>query len=168
MKTEEKPRFLLAAEELARQRGTDAQEILRQDREVAQSSGYPGPDCLVPDEIESFFADPVGMEAGRAEHAMSCAACSALLASAGADPSEIERILEEVRKQPRMVSPAEVKDPLRRSRRISLVAGFSLAAFAAATTVIRRKLKGRRSRTSFESVDPDEPMEPIPVRATAD
>src|SRR5436305_1440647 len=101
MKTEDKPRFLLAAEELARQKGTDAQEILRQDREAARNSGYPGPDCLVPDEIETFFADPDALEAGRAEHARSCAGCSALLASAEVDPAEIERLLAEVRARPR-------------------------------------------------------------------
>jgi hypothetical protein len=167
MKTEDKPRFLLAAEELARQRGTDAREILRRDREVAQNSGYPGPDCLVPDEIESFFADPVGMEADRAEHAMSCAACSTLLASAGADPVEIERLLEEVRNQPRMPSPVGVKGPHRRPGRISLVAGLGLAAVAA-TTFIRRRSKGQRSRTSPEPVGAETPMEPIPVRATLD
>jgi hypothetical protein len=103
MKTEDKPRFLLAAEELARQRGTDAQEILRRNREAVRNSGYPGLDCLVPEEIESFFADPVGMEAGRVEHARNCAGCSALLAGAGVDPAEIERLLTQVRSQPRVL-----------------------------------------------------------------
>jgi hypothetical protein len=103
MKTEDKPRFLLAAEELARQRGTDAQEILRRNREAIRNSVYPGPDCLVPDEIESFFVDPAGLEAERAEHARNCAGCSALLAGAGVNPAEIERLMTEVRSRPRVV-----------------------------------------------------------------
>jgi fatty acid-binding protein DegV len=97
---------------------------------------------------------------------MGCAACSALLASAGTDPSEIERILEEVRNQPQRQSPSEKTAPRRRSGRIGLMAGLGLA--AAAATLVRHKFKGRRSRVSLRSVDPDEAMEPIPVRATAD
>ena len=128
---------MLAAEELARQRGTDAQEILRQDREAARNSGYPGPDCLVPDEIETFFADPDALEAGRAEHARSCAGCSALLAGAGVDPAEIERLLAEVRARPR-VSPGPTLvrgaagQPKGRESHLGEKVWWTLAAFGSA------------------------------------
>jgi len=153
MQSENKPRFLLAAEELAQQRGTDSKEILHRDREQARNSDYPGPDCLVPDEIEYLFADPAGAEAGRAKHAISCPACSALLASAGADLVETERILACVRAKARVPSnPAPTKDPIGGSvnQKIDLdrVRGRLLATLVAAVFAVLHLLRFFKRRRS--------------------
>lgn len=168
MKTEDKPRFLLAAEELARQRGTDAQEILRRNREAVRNSGYPGPDCLVPEEIESFFADPDGLEADRAKHAENCAGCSALLASAGVDPGERERFLTQVRAQsrvfPRPVLVREetgrsegAKNYLSTSLKWTLTTLGSILAFAFGSLLLRLS-KRRSSQVAHTAPGPEEAM----------
>jgi hypothetical protein len=168
MKTEDKPKFLLAAEELARQRGTDAQEILRRNREAVRSSDYPGPDCLVPEEIESFFADSVGMEEERAEHARNCAGCSALLASAGVDPAEIERFLTQVRTRPR-VRPAPSQEVgqweggennLRKKVRWTMATLGSLFAFGSLLRLFRRRSSHGEHKTS----NSEEAMTPISAK----
>src|SRR6478752_1429565 len=112
MITGDKPQFLLAAEEEAKRRGTTWQQVLDDDLEAARTSGYPGPECLLPAEIEHFFADG-SLAAVRLEHTAGCAACSSLLVSAAADPAEIQRILTEVRDRAR--SPAAA-DGRRRTR----------------------------------------------------
>ena len=161
MKTEDKPRFLLAAEELARQRGTDAQEILRRNREAVRSFVYPGPECLVPDEVESFFADPAGMDAERAEHARNCAGCSALLAGAGVEPAEIERLLAQVRAQyrelPRPVLVPKEADRLEGSERhLSKKVGWVLATLGSVLAFgsILRFSKRRSSYAAHTAPEP--------------
>ncbi|HKH44855.1 MAG TPA: hypothetical protein VKM72_09350 [Thermoanaerobaculia bacterium] len=99
----DKPEFLLAAEEEAKRRGTTWQQVLADDLEAARAAGYPGPECLLPAEIERYFADGFLADV-RMEHTADCTACSSLLESAAPEPAEIQRILAEVRARRR--SPA--------------------------------------------------------------
>jgi hypothetical protein len=91
----EKPRFVLAAEELAENGSWQA--VLAGDRERADSSSYPGPDCLLPDEVEALLSSGASLDADRAEHVTTCSGCTALLASAVPFPVELEHILRQVR-----------------------------------------------------------------------
>jgi len=145
MLTEDKPRFMLAAEELARRRGTAWEEVLDQDREGVRTSGYPGRDCLLPDEIESFFSERAGLAANRADHVATCPACASLLANAGADPVEAQEILNHVREQ--QTSPPEESKPSRIStgaglgkmtKWVSIVGSAAAIAYLAARKVKRQ------------------------------
>jgi hypothetical protein len=97
---EEKPRFVLAAEELAQQRGVEWETVLATDRERSSKSSYPGPDCLAPDELEKLFSNGASLESARAAHVANCRGCTALLATAGVDPAELQRILDHVTAAP--------------------------------------------------------------------
>jgi hypothetical protein len=166
METENKPRYLLAAEELARQRGTDAQEILRRNREAVRSSGYPGPDCLVPEEVESFFTEPAGMEAGRVEHARNCSGCSALLAGAGVDQAEIERLLVQVRT--RHLRPAvDWKEAASRPEGVESHFGRRVKWVAALGSVLALALLRFSRRSSHAAHTAPEPQESMAVPIAA-
>jgi hypothetical protein len=94
---EEKPRFVLAAEELALQQGVAWETVLATDRERASNSTYPGPDCLLPDDLERLFSSGTLLDAAQADHVAGCRGCAALLASATSNPLELQRILDRVK-----------------------------------------------------------------------
>jgi hypothetical protein len=73
-----KPRFMLAAEQRARQVGVTADVILQQDLVKLNSSEYPGPDCLQPEEVEHFVLTG-SLAADRMRHVEDCVACATLL-----------------------------------------------------------------------------------------
>ena len=74
------------AEEEAKRRGTTWQQVLDDDLEAARAAGYPGPECVLPAEIERYFADGFLADV-RMEHAAACTACSSLLESAAPEPA---------------------------------------------------------------------------------
>jgi len=150
---EGKPRFMLAAEELARQRGTEWREVLHQDREGVRTSGYPSPECLLPDELESYFSEGAGLAANRAGHVATCPACASLLANAGADPVEAQKILELVRDQRTSAAEERRGDQTgagigRMTKWVSILGGAAAVAFWAS-----RKLKR-------QTMEPAEPVRP--------
>lgn len=108
----DKPQFRLAAEEEAKRQGTTWQQVLDDDLEAARATGYPGPECLLPDEVERFFIDGF-LAAARMEHTANCTACSSLLESAAPEPAEIQRILAEVRASHRRSALAGGRGPAR-------------------------------------------------------
>lgn len=91
-------------------------EILAEDRARVRRSRYPGRECFEPYEVERYFLG--GLEAERAAHTNTCAACSALLHAATPDQAKAERIVEEVREMAEVLSraPAAEPDTVRESR----------------------------------------------------
>jgi hypothetical protein len=84
-----KPQFLRAAERRAAGLfAGSAQEILRRDLSGLTRDEYPGPDCIMPYEIDDLREKGLPALAGeRFGHAQECTFCSALLASL--DPTEV-------------------------------------------------------------------------------
>src|ERR1700726_4741934 len=75
-----KPQFLSAAEEHAtfELTGTPA-SILRQDLDRLATSEYPGPECIMPYEIEEFQESGLhGLTADRINHIQDCFCCTIL------------------------------------------------------------------------------------------
>jgi hypothetical protein len=98
MGTGDKPRYLIAAEALAKKWHTTAGEILHVDHKASSEPGYPGPDCLLPHEVEALSLGS-GLKAGRADHLAGCAVCASLVDAAVTDPVEIEAIWALVRER---------------------------------------------------------------------
>lgn len=91
-------------------------EIFAEDRARVRRSRYPGRECFEPYEIERYFLGD--LEAERAAHMNTCAACSALLHAATPDPAKAERIVEEVREMAEVLgrAPADEPNTVRKSR----------------------------------------------------
>lgn len=95
---------VLAAEEArviegaqrANKLGEAAQETLEEDLKRMREASYPGPECLMPDELEEIAAAEELPE-GAAAHLAACKDCSALLAAIQPDPDKVEQILQAVR-----------------------------------------------------------------------
>lgn len=156
----EVPQYLLAAEEEAKRRGTTWQQVLEDDLEAARAAGYPGPECLLPAEIERYFADGFLADV-RMEHTADCTACSSLLESAAPEPAEIQRILAEVRARRRLPATTGGRGQTRGSTSEHRTARWS--AFLGATFVfgyVVRRLLGRRSRPA-----PEAEPESVPKRS---
>lgn len=76
---EEKPLYLIEAEREAKERNVSLENVLDEYQERLNLSNYPGPDCLLPDEVEELVfgeASPA-----RLKHLEVCPGCSALLAA---------------------------------------------------------------------------------------
>lgn len=162
MITVDKPQFLLAAEEEAKRRGTTWQQVLDDDLEAARAAGYPGPECLLPAEIERFFADGF-LAPERMEHTADCTACSSLLESAAPKPTEIQRILAEVRARRRSPATAGGRGQTKGSASEHRAARWS--AFLGVTVLfgyVARRLLGRRPRPVPEA---EAKPEPVPERS---
>lgn len=138
---DEKPRFVLAAEDLAQQRGVAWESVLASDRERASNSTYPGPDCLLPDELEAVLSRAALLEAGRAQHVTSCRGCAALLASGAANPVELQRILGRVKSTPvkhrRAARPLQMSEALGKTARV----GSVFLAAGVATVLVAKRLR---------------------------
>jgi hypothetical protein len=158
----EKPQFLLAAEEEAQRRGTSWQQVLDDDLEAARTAGYPGPECLLPAEIEQYFAEG-SLAAVRMEHTADCAACSSLLENAAPEPAEIQRLLAEVRARRRSSATLDGRGQRRgnggehRTFRWTAFLGVAVVLFEVA-----RRLLGRRPQPAPEA-EPE--RKPVPERS---
>jgi hypothetical protein len=95
-----RPAFLKEAEERAQREGTSVKEALAADRERLRASGYPGPDCLDPGEIEQLVnaasAKPVWVET-RLGHVEECDDCATLLLACEPGAASLERTIATVR-----------------------------------------------------------------------
>jgi len=96
-----KPLFLLAADVAAERLGISPEEVLAADLQRMETSPYPTPECLTPDEVEDLVeagVEPGGLEVqvgvtaasaaqvvplpkARLDHLRSCDACRTLLAA---------------------------------------------------------------------------------------
>lgn len=113
-----KPLFLLAAEAAAKRLGISPEEVLADDLQRMETSPYPTPECLTPDEVEDLVeagAEPGALEvqvavtaqstAGmlplpevRLAHLRSCDACRTLVAASRPEQwrrEEFRRFLDE-------------------------------------------------------------------------
>lgn len=75
---ENKPLFLVEAEERAKVEGRSLRSVLNCYSQELQRSQYPTPDCLDSDEIASY-AEKGHLERERLEHAQQCNECSVLM-----------------------------------------------------------------------------------------
>jgi len=96
LETQQKPRFLHAAERRGRELGIASDEVLSGDLKTMRESTYPTPDCLTPDELEHFRSTG-GLPNQRDRHLSECEICRTLVEVTTPDPVRVEEILEEVR-----------------------------------------------------------------------
>jgi hypothetical protein len=76
-----KPLYLQSAERRAGARAISVEQLLSEELELMRSSEYPGPDCLMPHEVERYLTND-GLANDRLEHLRDCASCQSLLAAA--------------------------------------------------------------------------------------
>ncbi|SRR5712691_278400 len=89
--------FLKAAEESARAERGSASEILNFDLAQLQECIYPGPDCVMPYELDSFRQQgSIQIDPARLEHVRHCAYCAALVSAAQPDPGKLRRFARSV------------------------------------------------------------------------
>lgn len=92
----ERPLFLEAAENLAREQGTDPERLLAQYLQAVRDSSYPEAECFDPDEVEQFVLGEE-LPAQRRAHAESCLPCSTLLKAARPSPERRRQVIAAVR-----------------------------------------------------------------------
>ena len=92
-----KPRFLAAAEERARQLNVSVKEILDEDLRHMRESKYPGPDCLEPHEVEEFIATGELSDDVLLLHIDTCVPCKTLLLAAKPREEGLQAFLEDFR-----------------------------------------------------------------------
>lgn len=144
------PRFVRAAQKLADQRGTSAEEILLQDERGVLLSGYPTPECLLPHEVEAHFASAAHAQE-RLSHVESCASCSAVLRAAAGNEDELARIKDALRGA--AAKPA-VRPVPAASPGISMAqTGFAVAGLALTAWGVGRWLGRGRPHTSAKPAD---------------
>jgi hypothetical protein len=90
----ETPRFVRSAEKRARRRGRTVEEVLRDDLEAMRQSGYPGPDCLAPHEIEGYRDSAL---IPRPAHLERCDNCRYLLQSIAPNNELMNEFVESTR-----------------------------------------------------------------------
>jgi hypothetical protein len=89
-----RPQFLRAAEEHARTERVSAEEILNRDVVQLEASQYPGPDCIMPYELEAFRdPDLSRVPSERLQHARQCVYCSVLLPALQPDQVKFQQFV---------------------------------------------------------------------------
>lgn len=157
--TETMPRFVRAAQRLADERGTSVDEILQEDERGVLSSGYPTPECLLPHEVEAFFAGASRTEiAHRMRHVEVCTSCSAVLRAARGNDEEFATIRAALHRtataptSPTGISPVQ-------AGALAAAGGLALAAWG-----VRRWLRSDRQAAPAQ---PAPAAEHVGPRATA-
>jgi len=74
-----RPKYIVAAEKIAAERGITSDEVLYEQSERIRKSHYPTELCLDPDEVEEYVAQSGALTREKAEHLASCPFCSEMV-----------------------------------------------------------------------------------------
>jgi len=92
----EEPLYIKAARSRADQLGMTYEELLNQYSERLISSNYPTPDCLTPEEVQSY-SNGTELSLEQQEHIITCEPCHKLLDDARPSSEVLAPLLEQVR-----------------------------------------------------------------------
>ena len=92
--SENKPRYILAAERLARRRGISPEEFMESISRKMEETIYPTRECLSPDEI-ILYRTPYEIPEKRRSHLDQCVFCATLI-DAQPSPEKIREVEEAI------------------------------------------------------------------------
>lgn len=93
-----KPKFVQSAEILGNWVGKQADDVVAEYRGAVHESRYPGPDCLMPEQLLGFV-ETSDLDPQHLAHAAECAPCGGLLEAARPSAERRKAFLEALRSE---------------------------------------------------------------------